>query len=179
MNVVEAGSLEQWQYSNPTHTVQWRINDPHIATARPSVFAGCRFEILVDRFRNDRDLAFGERLFERNSLDFLDVHDPIDDRRVVRWQHLAAGGPVDFDRVVAGWVMRRGHHDPAATLHGTDSERKLGRGSIIVQKIDRKAVCHHDRGTQFCKMSRVVAGIVSNGAREGARQIRLADDVLC
>ena len=68
---------------------------------------------------------------------------------VVRRQQLAAGGPVDLHRVVAGRIVAGRDHDAAIALLVAHGERELRRAAVAVEEVDREAGRGHDLGAQL------------------------------
>ena len=121
---------------------------------------------MVDLLRDDFDSAVRECFVERHGLDFLAVHHTINDRFVMRRQHLGTTGPVDFYGVVAGWIVTGGHHDAAITFFVANGVGQLRRRSIVVDQIDFDASGDHDAGTQFGKVTRLVPRVIGDCARK-------------
>ena len=103
---------------------------------------------------------------ERFAADFVDVHDPLDDRLVVRRQNLDAAFPIDFHGVVAGRIVAGGDHDAATGMGVADGERQFGGAAEAIEEKHFEAGGHHDFGAEFGEVARVVAGVVGDGAGE-------------
>ena len=109
-----------------------------------------------------------------NGVHFINVRD---DRFIVRRNQLSTAGPIDFDRVVAGWVVAGGYHDATIALLVTDQKRELGRAAVVVQKVNLKPIGHHDARTKLGELTAAMPSVVGDGDRPRAVRFDFLDIV--
>jgi hypothetical protein len=151
--------------------MQRRVQDLGIARAIEALSENFALESGVDFFGAEDHFLVLHRLGELDGMDLLHVHHAVDDRLVVRRQHLAARRPIDLHRVVARRVVAGGDHDAARALLVAHQERQFRRTAIVVQEVDLETGRDHDARAQFGKAARVVTRVVRDRARQLALDV--------
>ncbi len=103
---------------------------------------------LIDFGSEPGDLSIGDSLFVVEPGDRGAIGDAIDDSLIVRRQDLSAVGPVGFEAIVAGRVVRGGDDDTGDAVEESDGKRQSGSGSVAVEFEDVESVSCEGGGGQ-------------------------------
>ena len=133
------------------NAMQRRIDDFQIARPGQSLIMHALDKRRVDFLLTVNNLARRQRFAERRAANLIDIHHPIDNRLVVRRQHLHAAGPINFHRIVAGRIVAGRDHDAARRIRVPHRKRQLRRAAEAVEKINLKPRRDHDLRTQLGK----------------------------
>ena len=103
---------------------------------------------LVDFGSELADPPIGDSLIVVELGDGGAVCHAIDDSLIVRRQDLSAVGPVGFEAIVTGRVVRGGDDDTGDAVEESDGKRQSGSGSVAVEFEDVESVSCEGGGGQ-------------------------------